>query len=959
MAKSPPKSTSKPNSAPAADAAPGAVQPAGSTKKKPAPKAAPAAKPRSKPGAKPIAKAAAKPAAAKTPTKPAARAKNFGTAADAEGGGSSPPLREGEAGRGSGRQLVIVESPAKAKTINKYLGGDFHVMASVGHVADLPAKSPKGSKQPVPGVDLDNDFEPFYEVLPDKKKTVGELKAAAKKASTIWFATDLDREGEAIAWHLTQVLGIDATKAKRVIFNAITRTEIQRAFDHPHPIDLYKVNAQQARRIVDRIVGYQVSPLLWKKVARGLSAGRVQSVAVRLVVDREREIAAFVPDESWDINARLAAPDAAKPLVSAWAKFIAERDSKGSPPTQKAQFQWLAERSAIRAELVEIGGRPFGLGCPADAPKDLTAEVTRVAEAVGLTNVTTRSEADPKAKGPAKTKRFVDGQVDPNTRYTIATIETKRTSTRPSPPLITSTLQQSAANQLGFGADRTMRLAQSLYEGVTVAGEGQVGLITYMRTDSTTLSGEALGMAREYIGSTFGGTYLPEKPNFFGSSNKSAQEAHEAIRPTDVRRTPESLQGSLNDDQWKLYRLIWNRFVACQMTSAEFDATAVTMRRSDKNTGAVLRATGRVLVFDGFYKVAGAPSAENEPTLPVMTKDQVIAPFSVDALQKFSSPPARFNEASLIRELEKEGIGRPSTYAAILRTIEDRKYVEQRERRYFATTLGEVVTDKLIEGFPNLMDIGYTRSMEEELDKIEEAHTDWKVMLRGFYGDFKQSLDRAGATMTHAKADIEPAPYACPKCGSQTSYRFGKNGRFLSCASYPACDYAAPIDREGRPMLPERVNVMCPEDGSQMVLRTGRFGPFLASVNYPATKCVLNLDKKQKLKFPSIPALLTELICPKCTKAPLSLRTGKRGPWLGCSAFPKCRGRETWSKIDEAAREKLVKALEAHEKMHPPVIIKSLDGKPIPEGTPISDLTLPGGVQQLAIHPAAQPAKAG
>ncbi len=918
------------------------------------PSRAPSATPRSKPA--PRAGGEAETTAKKAPSR-ASSAKKPSAKPAKKPAGTAPGT---ESSRPSGgKQLVIVESPAKAKTINKYLGSDFQVMASVGHVRDLPAKAPKGTKQPVPGVDLENDFEPNYDILPEKKKTVSDLRAAAKKASEVWFATDLDREGEAIAWHLASVLGVDPLKAKRVIFNAITRTEIQRAFDHPHPIDIFKVNAQQARRIVDRVVGYQVSPLLWKKVARGLSAGRVQSVAVRLVVEREREINAFVPDETWEVSGRMSAPDKATALGAAWSDFLAQRDAKGNPPTQKAQIQWLSERAAVRAELVELDGKPFDLGCVSTAPRDLTAEVTRVADAVGLIKVSTRSEKDPAGKGPAMTKRFVEGTVDPNARYAIESIETKRTTTRPNAPLITSTLQQAASSFLGFGADRTMRIAQGLYEGVNVPGEGQVGLITYMRTDSTHLSGEALGMARDYIGGRFGAEYLPEKPNFFGSSNKAAQEAHEAIRPTDVRRTPESLEGSLNEEQWKLYRLIWNRFVACQMTSAEFDATAVTMRRSDAKTGAVLRATGRVLVFDGFYKVLGAPSAENEPTLPQYTKGEIVAPFFLGAVQKFSAPPARYNEASLIRELEKQGIGRPSTYAAILRTIEDRKYVEQRERRYFATHLGEVVTDKLIEGFPKLMDVGYTRSMEDELDKIEEAHTDWKAMLRGFYGEFSDALEKAGATMTHAKADIEPAIYACPKCGSQTSYRFGKNGRFLSCSSYPECDYAAPIDRDGRPMLPERVNVRCPEDGSQMVLRTGRFGQFLASVNYPKVKYVLNLDKKNKLKFPSIPALVTELNCPKCGKHPLNLRNGKRGPWLGCSGFPKCRGRETWSKVEETLRTRLEKELADHERAHPPAVITTLDGTPIPEGTPIADLTLPGGVQELKVHPASVPAKAG
>ncbi|MBL9149160.1 MAG: type I DNA topoisomerase [Phycisphaerae bacterium] len=863
---------------------------------------------------------------------------------------AAPPELEGEAGEsvgGSGRQLVIVESPAKAKTINKYLGGDFHVVASVGHIRDLPSKAPKGSKQPVPGVDLEHDFEPSYEVMPDKKKTVSDLRAAAKKARSVWFATDLDREGEAIAWHLTQILGIDPTKAKRVIFNAITRTEIQKAFDHPHEIDLYKVNAQQARRILDRIVGYQVSPLLWRKVARGLSAGRVQSVAVRLVVEREREIASFVPDERWEISARMADPSVAPGLVAPWSTFLATKDERGNPPTQRAQFGWLAERKAIRAELVELGGKPFDVSTTAREAKDLSKAIAAASDAVGLLDVRVQSVADPNGKGPASMKRTVEGRLDPAARYRVTSIETERRSTRPYAPFITSTLQQSASSFLGFGADRTMRVAQGLYEGVNVAGEGQVGLITYMRTDSTQLSGEALGMARDFIEKEYGQRYLPAKPNFFGSSNKDAQEAHEAIRPTDVRRTPESVKGSLTEDQYKLYRLIWNRFVACQMTPAEFDGTTVLLARSDKPTGAVFKATGRVLVFDGFYKVAGAPSAEDEQTLPAFAQGDVVSPFFLASTQKFSSPPPRYNEASLIRKLEEEGIGRPSTYASILRVIEDRGYVEQVERRYHATDVGMVVTDKLVEGFPELMDVGYTRSLEADLDKIEEAHTDWKKMLRDFYGSFSKSLEKAGADLKHAKAEIEPAPYACPKCGKRTSYRFGKNGRFLSCSGYPECDYAAPIDRQGRPTLPERVDVQCPEDGSAMVLRTGRFGKFLASVNYPAVKFVLNLDKKGRLKLPAPPALVTDLICPKCQKSPLNLRNGKRGPWLGCSGFPKCRGRETWSKLDEKTRERLERALAAHEKANPPAIVKHLDGRPIKDGTPIADLALPGGTQEL------------
>jgi len=430
----------------------------------------------------------------------------------------------------AGKQLVIVESPAKAKTINKYLGDDFVVRASVGHIRDLPSRAPKGSKQPVPGVDIENDFRPTYEILEKKTKTVAELKRDAKAATTIWFATDLDREGEAIAWHLAQVLDVDPTVAKRVVFNAITREEIQRAFAKPRSIHIDMVNAQQARRILDRIVGYQASPLLWKKVARGLSAGRVQSVAVRLVVEREREIEAHVPDESWKVDVRLARKiDAAPELASEWDRFLATLDEKGKGPTKKRQNQWMAEHAAIATELYEIDGERFKLGAAADSPRDLSAEVERVAKAVGLREVEIDTREDLEGKGPARFVRTVRGAVDFATRYEVGKIETRQSSSNPSPPFITSTLQMAAANQLGFSAQRTMRLAQDLYEGVELAGEGQVALITYMRTDSTHLSPEAINTAREFIGQRYGDGYLPKGPKQYTSSNKNAQEAHEAI----------------------------------------------------------------------------------------------------------------------------------------------------------------------------------------------------------------------------------------------------------------------------------------------------------------------------------------------------------------------------------------------------------------------------------------------
>jgi DNA topoisomerase-1 len=850
----------------------------------------------------------------------------------------------------AGKHLVIVESPAKAKTINRYLGSSYTVQASVGHVRDLPRKAPKGSKQPVPGVDLENHFEPTYVVLPAKRKTLTDLKRAAKEAADVWFATDLDREGEAIAWHLAQELGIDPAKAKRVIFNAITKSQIAHAFANPHAIDMFKVNAQQARRILDRIVGYQVSPLLWRKVARGLSAGRVQSVALRLIVEREREIRSFVPTEYWRVTGRMCLDlEAAGGLVDAWADFVrSESDKRGKPPTIKTQNAWLAERRSLKAELVELGGAKFELVCGPDDLRDLSGDVTRVAEAAGLENVSVTATDVPEAKGPAATQRTVQGTVSPQARYRISSIQTRRTASKPPPPFITASLQAAASSSLGFGAQRTMRIAQALYEGVAVRGEGQLGLITYMRTDSTHLADEALQQVRDYVRETCGDRYVPAQPNHFDRSEK-AQEAHEAIRPTDIRHHPDQLRSALTDEQYKLYRLIWRRFAACQMTPAQWDVTTVLLERHDKPTGAVFKATGRVLVFDGFYRLTGVPTNGEEQLLPELAENQQLAPFSIDADQLFTSPPPRYTEASLVKALEADGIGRPSTYAQIIEVIQDRKYVEQIDRRFYATDLGEIVTDKLVEAFPRLMDVSYTGKMEAELDKIEDQHTDWTTMLATFYKRFSTSLEKAHDTMVHAKAETQPARYKCPKCGSRTCYRFGKNGRFLSCSAYPKCDYAAPIDREGNPLLPQRINVACPVDGSPMFLRNGRFGPFLASVNYPEVDYVINIDKKGAIKYPTPPPLLTDLPCPKC-ESPLNLRRGKRGPWLGCSTFPKCKGRSGWAKLEAAKRDELLKALEAEEKAHPEIVIKTLSGERIPPGTPVSDLIMPGGVAELDLY---------
>ena len=854
----------------------------------------------------------------------------------------------------TGKHLVIVESPAKARTINRYLGDDYAVTSSIGHVRDLPARSPKGQKQPVPGVDLEHDFKPTYDVLKGKGALVSELQKAAKVAKDVWFASDLDREGEAIAWHLAELLNVDPSKAKRVIFNAITKKEIEEAFKHPHPINMDFVNAQQARRILDRIVGYQVSPLLWKRVAGGLSAGRVQSVAVRIIVEREKEIEAHIPDETWGFIGRFTL-DASKTdaLTKAWEVFINTNDEKGKGPTRKMMNSFLSDDGCVEGMLVEVGGEPFKIFRPADCSEELQNHKNKlivVARAVGLDSPEVHVEDDEHGKGPAKHRISITGELTDGVAYKVRDITQKDSTVRPPAPFITSSLQASASTVFGFGAKRTMRAAQALYEGIRIKGEGQVGLITYMRTDSTHLSMDAINQVRTYIGNKFGDAYLPEKPKFYTSSNESAQEAHEAVRPTDAGRHPDTLPASIDEDQRKLYRLIWSRFVACQMTAAKWHRTEFFFERSDETTGAVFKVAGRTLDFEGFYKASGVPSSDIEQNLPKLEVGNDLYPFDITPKQTFSSPPSRYSEASLIKKLEAEGIGRPSTYASIIDVIQNRNYVEKIERSFHPTDLGEIVTEKLIEAFPILMGVDYTRSLEERLDSVATGDVVWTDMLHDFYSRFSKRLKTAYEEMSHAKAEMQPAIYKCPECGSKTAYRFGKNGRFLTCASYPDCKYAAPIDRKGQPRLPERVDVACPEDGSPMEKRTGRFGPFLASINYPEIKTVVNLDKKGGVKYPTPPPLLVEsLQCEKC-ESPMNLRSGKRGPWLGCSTFPKCKGRMGWKTLDEEVLKELEAALEQHEKANPQVIVKTLSGTVIPEGTPIEDLLIEGGVVELEIY---------
>ncbi|MFW6146271.1 MAG: type I DNA topoisomerase [Planctomycetota bacterium] len=845
---------------------------------------------------------------------------------------------------------MIVESPAKAKTINRYLGDAYTVAASMGHVRDLPRKRLS--------VDLEHDFEPTYEIVPERRKVLAALKKQARKAPAIYLATDLDREGEAIAWHLAESLDVPGERIRRVTFNEITAPAITDAFQHPRGLEMNRVNAQQARRILDRLVGYQISPLLWRKVATGLSAGRVQSVAVRLAVDREREIEAFVPEEFWRLEAVFTTDlAAAAHLHRQWRQFLTTPDAKGAGPTKDAQQHWLGERHAFWAELTHLDGRKIDLS-------DETA-ARRITEALGVVIEDVERTEHPDAKGPArrravlKTRLYNDDGSTALTDFAVTGLDERRSVSRPPKPFTTASLQQAASARLRFSASRTMRVAQQLYEGVAIGGEGSVGLITYMRTDSLNLSNEALSTARRFIDDQFGGDYVPEKPNRYVAGGR-AQEAHEAIRPTDVQRTPDSLRRSLTEPQWKLYRLIWERFVACQMTPAVWSVTDATITAATSAGEARFRAVGRRLVFDGFMKVTGASQRGGDQILPHLTPDQPLGPMQLDPQQRFTQPPPRYTEASLVRALEAEGIGRPSTYASIIQTIQDRAYVEQIDRRFYATAVGIKVTDKLVEHFPKIMDLRFTAHMEDQLDRIEADDLDWVQVLREFYGPFSENLDRAMDQMPHAKAESEPSEYTCEACGRPMVYRWSRNGRYLACTGYPECKTTHPVDREGKKVEQTVVPGACPECGSDMILRRSRFGPFLGCTRYPECRGTRPCDaegnplkvmkdedvtgecpvcggtmvvkRKGRRAFlgctrypecdgtapipegihlqapPKPPPKDTGLQCPKCKKNNLVIRQGPRGEFVACSGFPRCRNSFNTDLLD-----KVKAAIEADE----------------------------------------------
>ncbi len=709
------------------------------------------------------------------------------------------------------KSLIIVESPAKAKTIQRYVGKDFKVLASVGHVKDLPKNRL--------GVNVEQGFRPEYEVVRGKAKFIKEIQKAAQAAKDIYLASDPDREGEAIAWHIAEEVNGPGKRIHRALFNDLSKETVLRSLANPTSLDQRKVQAQMARRILDRLVGYEISPMLWKKVKRGLSAGRVQSVAVRLVCERQKEIEAFVPQEYWSITAKLEADE---------------------PP----EFE---------AKLIQSHGRKIQI------PDGETAQ--KILDELRACS------------------------------FKIASVQKKPAKRKPPAPFTTSKLQQESYRRLKFSAKRTMMLAQQLYEGVELGPEGSVGLITYMRTDSVRVADHALEGVRSYILNNFGEQYLPSKPNLYKSS-KGAQEAHEAIRPTMVDRHPEQVRPYVSHEQYLLYRLIWERFVASQMKPALYERTVV-----DVEAGPYLfRGTGAIMVFQGFTvlygQVVDGEEAEQEALFPPLSPGQMVRPLELSPQQHFTQPPAPFTEATLVKELEEKGIGRPSTYATILSNIQERGYVKVEKGVFRPTELGLLVTDLLVRSFPALLDVGFTAEMEERLDKIEEGQLDRLKVLEEFYGAFREDYSRAEREMRNLKREGIPTEMTCEKCSSPMVIKVGKKGPFLSCSAYPQCSFSRPYarDSEGNLMVTQsqETHQSCPSCGAPMVVREGRFGPFLACSGYPQCRTTKPLNTEAGPEDADSSAKQSPP-CPQCG-SPMVVRTGRFGRFLACTRYPKCKG---------------------------------------------------------------------
>ena len=737
-----------------------------------------------------------------------------------------------------GKSLIIVESPAKAKTINKFLGRKYTVKASMGHVRDLP----KGKL----GIDVDKDFEPKYQTIRGRGKILTELKKAAKNADRVYLAPDPDREGEAIAWHLVHALNLDEDKAFRVAFNQITKAAVVKAFDEAGKVSMDKVNAQQTRRILDRLVGYKLSPLLWNKIAKGLSAGRVQSVAGRLIVEREKEIRAFTPEEYWKIIALLKKNEEDEPFKAEFVRLADEEPAPAAAPDGAASAE--DDDSEDKSGESESSEKPARL---------------------------VRAIAD-KARADALLERLNEHP------FVVAAVDKSRKKQRALPPFSTSTLQQQASIRLRFSAKKTMLIAQQLYEGVELGSEGSTGLITYMRTDSYHVAPEALDECRHWISGKFDDRYLPEKPNAY-AARKGAQAAHEAVRPTSTTHEPDAIKSHLTSDQYSLYKLIWNRFVASQMTPAEVDHTRLEI---DAN-GLIFVAKGKALVFDGHLAITGLERDKDAQTLPVLSEKDVLIRHSVDATQHFTQPPPRYSEATLVKALERQGIGRPSTYANIISTIQDRGYVTLKERKFNATELGEIVIDQLVAHFPNLIDTGFTSQMEDNLDSIKE-----------FYALFSVDLEKAYENMTDLKANPEPAGRDCDQCGKAMIYKLNKRGRFIACSGYPDCRNTISLSN-GEPVekkKPIPTDEKCTKCGADMVIRSGPRGQFMACSAFPKCRNTISIGKDLKPIKPE----KSGVACDKCG-ADMVIKFSKRGPFLACSAYPKCRNAKP---IPEEMREK-------------------------------------------------------
>jgi DNA topoisomerase-1 len=757
------------------------------------------------------------------------------------------------------KNLVIVESPAKAKTIHKYLGPEFEVAASKGHVRDLPHKRF--------GIEIEKGWKPTYQTLPERKDVLAALKKQAAKAGAVYLAPDPDREGEAIAWHLKEALGLKDATTHRVTFNEITKRAIQDAFAHPGTIDMHRVAAQEARRFLDRVVGYKLSPLLRSKVARGLSAGRVQSVAVRLIVEREREIQGFKPEEYWKITTTLSPEKAIDrgAFLDAKAKHKKANEDAARPEPLRLPD------GAFLAELAEWDGKKAEIHNQEEASK-------------------------------------IAGSLE-KAKYAVSKVEQKERLERAAPPFITSTLQQQGSIRLHYSAKRTMMLAQRLYEGVELGSEGSVALITYMRTDSTHVSSEALKACREHIVNAFGKAYLPDEPNRYASA-KGAQEAHEAIRPTDLSYTPQMVARHLPQDQLKLYTLIYNRFVASQMKPAVFAVTNVEVSAAQ----GLFKAQGKILKFDGYRRALPPGGKQEDALLPALREKQNLDLLDLEPTQHFTQPPPRYSEASLVKALEKEGIGRPSTYASIISKIEERGYVEQKERRFRATELGTVVTDLLVEHFPNVMDLKFTGHMEEEFDLIEASKIGRDDVLTEFWEPFRQSLELAKTKMQAVKG-IE-TDEKCPQCQKPLVIRYSKKtgSKFLGCSGYPECNYTQPVN--GQREAPVLTEYKCPTCGKPMLQRMGARGPFLGCTGYPECRTTMSFDSEGNPVLASRP---TEHTCEKCGK-PMVIREGPRGAFLACTGYPKCRNAK-----DVDAEGNPVKPIETGiqcEKCGSPMVVK-------------------------------------